>query len=78
MSSYITARIPLQSPIGSEEPIGDSFPPGEAFWEKTQHFLNDSNIDSHPGGKFTYTLFTFSGKFPKINTLTTGRDKYGR
>ena len=27
----VTARIPLQSPIGSEEPIGDSFPPGEAF-----------------------------------------------
>ena len=25
------ARIPLQSPIGSEEPIGDSFPPGEAM-----------------------------------------------
>ena len=24
----VTARIPLQSPIGSEEPIGDSFPPG--------------------------------------------------
>ena len=30
-SSDITARIPLQSPIGSEEPIGDSFPPGEAM-----------------------------------------------
>ena len=28
---YITARIPLQSPIGSEEPIGDSFSPGEAI-----------------------------------------------
>ena len=27
----ITARIPHQSPIGSEEPIGDSFPPGEAM-----------------------------------------------
>ena len=30
-SSDIAARIPLQSPIGSEEPIGDSFPPGEAM-----------------------------------------------
>ena len=30
-SNSITARIPLQSPIGSEEPIGDSFPPGEAI-----------------------------------------------
>ena len=30
-SSYVTARIPLQSPIGSEEPIGDSFSPGEAI-----------------------------------------------
>ena len=28
---YIAARIPLQSPIGSEEPIGDSFSPGEAM-----------------------------------------------
>ena len=27
----VSARIPLQSPIGSEEPIGDSFSPGEAF-----------------------------------------------
>ena len=26
----ISARIPLQSPVGSEEPTGDSFPPGEA------------------------------------------------
>jgi len=26
----IPARIPLQSPAGSEEPSGDSFPPGEA------------------------------------------------
>ena len=24
----IPARIPLQSPVGSEEPTGDSFPPG--------------------------------------------------
>ena len=30
-SSNITARTPLQSPIGSEEPIGDSFPPVEAL-----------------------------------------------
>jgi hypothetical protein len=30
-SSNMTARIPLQSPIGSEEPIGDSFSPGEAI-----------------------------------------------
>jgi hypothetical protein len=29
--SNVTARIPHQSPIGSEEPIGDSFPSGEAF-----------------------------------------------
>ena len=29
--SNITARIPLQSKIGSEEPIFDSFPPGEAM-----------------------------------------------
>ena len=28
---YISARIPLQSRIGSEEPILDSFPPGEAI-----------------------------------------------
>ena len=28
---YITARIPLQSPVGSEEPTGDSFSPGEAM-----------------------------------------------
>ena len=27
----VTARIPHQSPIGSEEPIGDSFPPVEAI-----------------------------------------------
>ena len=27
----ITARIPHQSKIGSEEPIFDSFPPGEAM-----------------------------------------------
>ena len=27
----IIARIPLQSPISSEEPIGDSFPSGEAI-----------------------------------------------
>ena len=27
----VTARIPLQSPVGSEEPTGDSFSPGEAF-----------------------------------------------
>ena len=27
----IPARIPLQSKIGSEEPIFDSFPPGEAI-----------------------------------------------
>ena len=26
----IFARIPLQSPVGSEEPTGDSFSPGEA------------------------------------------------
>ena len=26
----ISARIPLQSPVGSEEPTGDSFSPGEA------------------------------------------------
>ena len=39
MSTKITARIPLQSPIGSEEPIGDSFPPGEAFWWKPVTFL---------------------------------------
>ena len=30
-SSNVAARFPLQSPIGSEEPIGDSFSPGEAF-----------------------------------------------
>ena len=30
-SSNVTARIPLQSPVGSEEPTGDSFSPGEAF-----------------------------------------------
>ena len=28
---YITARIPLQSKIGSEEPIFASFSPGEAM-----------------------------------------------
>ena len=27
----VTARIPLQSKIGSPEPIFDSFPPGEAI-----------------------------------------------
>ena len=31
-SSNVTARIPLQSPVGSEEPTGDSFSPGEAIW----------------------------------------------
>ena len=32
----ITARIPLQSPVGSEEPTGDSFPPGEAICAAAQ------------------------------------------
>ena len=32
----ITARIPLQSPVGSEEPTGDSFPPGEAMCAAAQ------------------------------------------
>ena len=34
----ISARIPHQSPIGSEEPIGDSFSPGEAFAPAALHF----------------------------------------
>ena len=40
--SNITARIPLQSKIGSEEPIFDSFPPGEAFWWKIWRFTKES------------------------------------
>ena len=28
----VTARIPLQSKFGSEEPNFASFPPGEAMW----------------------------------------------
>ena len=31
ITQQIIARIPLQSPIGFEVPIGDSFPPGEAM-----------------------------------------------
>ena len=45
-SSNVIARIPLQSPIGSEEPIGDSFPPGEAFGLRPGHFYGQVQIVS--------------------------------
>ena len=44
LTSEVIARIPHQSPIGSEEPIGDSFSPGEAFWWKTRPDPNHSNL----------------------------------
>ena len=48
-SSNVIARIPLQSKIGFEEPIFDSFPSGEAFWCSIQRFLNIQVLDSRSG-----------------------------
>jgi len=39
----IFARIPLQSKIGSEEPIFDSFPPGEALAAAPLYFSSRRN-----------------------------------
>ena len=47
---YVTARIPHQSKIGSEEPIFDSFPPGEAFGQKTAPFSIEQTASDHREG----------------------------
>ena len=64
MSSGVAARIPLQSPIGSEEPIGDSFPPGEAMGAAAPEVLSDRPIRTPREGCPYNPFFTVGTPVP--------------
>ena len=49
MLSQCVARIPLQSRIGSEEPIRDSFSPGEAMGAPAPENIDTLKAPGKPG-----------------------------